>query len=56
TTPAQTQARALYGELCEMTVGDVFEEGLHEFLTRIINENASLSATINDVYLSGETR
>lgn len=56
TTAAQTEARAHFGELCEMSVDDVFEEGLHEFLTRVINKNAGLSAVINDVYLSGETR
>ena len=56
TTQAQTQARNIFGGLCEMTVGDVFEEGLHEFMTRVINENAALSSTIHDVYLSGEAR
>ncbi|MEM1066918.1 MAG: alpha-E domain-containing protein, partial [Pseudomonadota bacterium] len=36
-TEAQTRCRALVGELCELTVSDIFDEGLHEFLTRTIN-------------------
>ncbi len=56
TTEAQTRSRAIVGELVEMTIEDIFDEGLHEFLTRILNEVAGLSAIINEVYLSGETR
>ncbi len=56
TTEAQTQARALVAALSEIGVEDIFEEGLHEFLSRAINEIAELSAVIGDVYLSGEAR
>ena len=56
TTTAQTQARLLVANLSEISVEDIFEEGLHEFLTRSINEISDLSATIGDVYLSGEGR
>ena len=40
-TEAQTKARGLYGELSELSIEDVFDEGLHEFLTRIIGEAAA---------------
>jgi uncharacterized alpha-E superfamily protein len=42
--------------LAEARVEDIFDEGLHEFLTRIIDEVAALSSVIHRVYLSGETR
>lgn len=56
TTRVHTQSRNLLAYLAELTVDDIFEEGLHEFLTRTISEIAALSNTITDVYLSGETR
>ena len=55
-TPAQSRARAILGELAEMTVDDIFEEGLHEFLSRFIGEIADLSMLVGDIYLSGEAR
>lgn len=56
TTPAQQRARAMLGELMEMTVADIFEEGLHEFLTRMIAETADLARIAGEVYLSGDMR
>ncbi len=56
TTAAQTRARALVANLSEISVDDVFDEGLHEFLTRSIAELAALAGVIGDVYLSGEAR
>ena len=56
TTKAQTHARTAVAALSEITVEDVFDEGLHEFLSRSINEIAKLSAVINEVYLIGEAR
>jgi len=56
TTKAQTQARLLVANMSEITVDDIFEEGLHEFLSRAINEIADLSAIISEVYLVGEAR
>jgi len=53
---AQSRARALLGELAELGVDDVFEEGLHEFLTRFIREVAGLGGLIADSYLSGDVR
>jgi uncharacterized alpha-E superfamily protein len=37
-------------------VEDIFDEGLHEFLTRFIDEVAAIAAIIHDQYLSGEAR
>lgn len=54
--PAQARARAMLGELAEMVVEDIFEEGLHEFLTRFIREVSDLGGTIHDSYLSGDVR
>lgn len=54
--PAQAQARALLGELAEMQVEAIFDEGLHEFLTRFIGEVSALGQTIHDAYLSGDVR
>ena len=55
-TAAQTQARALVAELSEAAVDDIFDEGLHEFLSRYIREIGGLAATIQAVYLNGEIR
>ncbi len=56
TTAAQSQVRALCAELMEARVQDIFDEGLHEFLSRFIDEVGGLGATIYDCYLSGERR
>ena len=56
TTDAQTQSRKIVAQLSEITVDDIFDEGLHEFLTRTIGEIAALSNTIAQVYLIGEMR
>ncbi|MFD1912393.1 alpha-E domain-containing protein [Halodurantibacterium flavum] len=56
TTPAQSRARTLLGELAELSVVDVFDEGLHEFLTRFIREVDGLSALVHEAYLSGDVR
>jgi uncharacterized alpha-E superfamily protein len=55
-TPAQTAVRSLHARLAELTVEDIFEEGLHEFLTRFVGEIALLGAVIHEVYLSGDAR
>ncbi|SMX24543.1 alpha-E domain-containing protein [Boseongicola aestuarii] len=56
TTEAQTQARNLVAKLSGIGVEDIFDEGLHEFLTRSIGEISQLSAVISEVYLIGEAR
>jgi uncharacterized alpha-E superfamily protein len=53
-TPAQTTARALHAELAEMTVEEIFDEGLHEFLTRFILRNGDLGVAVHESYLSGD--
>jgi uncharacterized alpha-E superfamily protein len=55
-SPAQEMARNLLGELAEARVEDIFDEGLHEFLTRMIGQNAALGQAIHDQYLTGEAR
>lgn len=53
---AQELARNLQAELSDFTIDDIFDEGLHEFLTRMINENAGLAQNIHDQYLTGVAR
>ncbi|MGI1663486.1 alpha-E domain-containing protein [Palleronia sp. KMU-117] len=53
---AQAQSRALLARLSEITVEDVFDVGLHEFLTGVIDAVAGLTAIIHEQYLSGEAR
>ena len=56
TTEAQSRSRALLGELSEMTVDDIFEEGLHEYLSRFIGDVGEVSQLVGDIYLSGIAR
>jgi uncharacterized alpha-E superfamily protein len=55
-TSAQTLARGLLAGLAELTVEDIFDEGLHEFLTRHIAEVSALGASVRESYLSGDVR
>jgi uncharacterized alpha-E superfamily protein len=55
-TEAQEQARALSAGIENATVEAIFDEGLHEFLTRYIAEAAQLANAIHASYLSGEMR
>jgi uncharacterized alpha-E superfamily protein len=55
-TAAQDQARALLAEVEGTTVDAIFDEGLHEYLTRYIRDAAHLAVAIHDAYLSGEMR
>ena len=43
----------MLGELAEAEVEDIIEEGLHEFLTRFIQQNAALGQDVADGYLFG---
>ncbi|MBC2833913.1 alpha-E domain-containing protein [Paragemmobacter straminiformis] len=56
TTDAQAQARAMRAALEETKVDDIFEEGLHDFLTRFIKQTAALGSVIHETYLSGDMR
>jgi uncharacterized alpha-E superfamily protein len=55
-TPAQEAARRLLGEMAEMQVEAIFDEGLHEFLSRFIGQIANLSWQVHNAYLSGDMR
>ena len=55
-TLAQETARHLATGIEAATVDAIFEEGLHEFLTRYIAEAATLANAIHESYLSGEMR
>ncbi|RUS63239.1 alpha-E domain-containing protein [Pseudorhodobacter sp. E13] len=53
---ARSQARSLLAELAETKVEEIFDEGLHEFLTRFIQETGKLAHEIHESYLSGDIR
>ena len=48
---AQRQARATYARLERSSMTQIFQGGLHEFITDFIEDNARLSTTISDQYL-----
>jgi uncharacterized alpha-E superfamily protein len=55
-TDAQSQARTLLAGVEGTSVDAIFDEGLHEYLTRYITDSAALATAIHDAYLSGEMR
>ena len=55
-TEAQVRAAALMAELDAQNVDRIFDEGLHEFLSRFIKESASLAAVVRETYLTGDVR
>ncbi|MFE3835541.1 alpha-E domain-containing protein [Pseudogemmobacter sonorensis] len=55
-TGALEKARAMLADLESETVERIFDEGLHEYLSRFIGDTAELGHAINDVYLCGEIR
>jgi uncharacterized alpha-E superfamily protein len=48
---AQRQARAMLAALERANMSEIFQQGLHEFITRFIEDNARLAATISEQYL-----
>lgn len=50
---AHNRLHTSLGELAEARVEDVVEEGLHEFLSRFIHQNAMLGYEVADGYLFG---
>ncbi|MFO1142742.1 MAG: alpha-E domain-containing protein [Amaricoccus sp.] len=52
-THANERVHAMLGELAEADVADIIREGLHEFLTRFIQQNGALGQDVADVYLFG---
>lgn len=55
-TRAQEVALRLATELEVLSVEEIIEEGLHEFLSRFILDAANLSGVIFESYLSGDVR
>jgi uncharacterized alpha-E superfamily protein len=55
-TEAQARARADAGRPGIRDGRAIFDEGLHEYLTRFIRDAAGLGQAIHDTYLSGEMR
>jgi uncharacterized alpha-E superfamily protein len=53
-TPALPAVQELLAELEAQSAEAIFEEGLHEFLTRFVGQSAALGAIIHDSYLSGD--
>ncbi len=53
---ARGYARDLQASLGNLTVEDVFEEGLHEFLTRFVDRTHSLALKVFAGYLTGDVR
>lgn len=53
-TEAQGLALGLLQGLQAATPEAIFDEGLHDFLTRFIRETAGLAASVHDSYLSGD--
>lgn len=52
-TVAHDRLQVMLGELAEARVEDVIEEGLHEFLSRFIHQNAALGQDVAHGYLFG---
>ena len=51
--PAQRAARSTSTRLQNLEIAEIFQkQGLHEFLSEFIEENARLGATITDQYLT----
>jgi uncharacterized alpha-E superfamily protein len=53
-TGAQGAVKRLLGELESTSVDAIFDEGLHDFLTRFIGQTSVLGSAIHDCYLSGD--
>jgi len=53
-TPAQEAAARLLSDLENQSVERIFDEGLHEFLTRFVGEAMALGNVIYNSYLSGD--
>lgn len=49
--PAQRQARKLHNHLQNLTMENVFQSGLHEFVSNFIGENNQLGLLISEQYL-----
>lgn len=48
---SQRQARAMLSRLERATMSEIFQNGLHEFITGFLDDNARLATTISEQYL-----
>lgn len=55
-TQAQDTAQVMRERIAGTRIEDILDEGLHEFLTRFIDEVADLAGCIHHSYLSGDVR
>lgn len=55
-TDAQKAAHNLLARIAETRTEDIFEDGLHEFLSGFIDEVGALGLRIHESYLSGDAR
>lgn len=55
-TEAQAKASALQAEFDSLTPERIFDEGLHEFLSRFIRQTAEIASLVHENYLSGDMR
>lgn len=53
---ARSQARSMLAGLAETDVSDIFDEGLHEFLSNFLVETGKLATEIHECYLNGDIR
>jgi uncharacterized alpha-E superfamily protein len=51
TGAAQRQARAMLSRLERATMSEIFQSGLHEFITAFLEDNSRLATTISEQYL-----
>lgn len=56
TTKAQDLARRMAEELGRIDAEAIFDEGLHEFLSRFVGDVAQLGRLVHESYLSGDVR
>jgi uncharacterized alpha-E superfamily protein len=56
TTDAQARARGMVDALRMTRTDDIFDDGLHDFLSRFIRETAALGSLVHETYLSGDMR
>ena len=50
--PSQRQARAMLARLTNKSIDDIFQTGLHEFISEFISDNNKLGAEITEQYLT----
>lgn len=55
-SPAHAAVDRMRDELLRVTIEDIFDEGMHESLTRFIRDISSIGALIHETYLNGDAR